>query len=66
MYPGSTWLDTSADPRVVFFKDENPEIGIADYDTYATEPAYRHSPMTEYQYVLSGWTPVSGRCPVVR
>ncbi len=39
-----------------FFRDTNLEIGITDYDSYATEPAHRHSQATEYQYMLSGWT----------
>lgn len=42
--------------KLNYIKSEDVEIGITDYDEYATEVVHRHNKATEYQYVLSGWT----------
>lgn len=39
-----------------FFKDEDVEIGVTDYNEFTTEEVHYHTEATEYQYVISGWT----------
>ena len=42
--------------KLRFFRSESLEIGITFYDSFASEPAHRHSTATEYQYMISGRT----------
>ncbi len=37
-------------------QNEDVEIGITNYNEYATEVVHRHNKVTEYQYMLDGWT----------
>ena len=42
--------------KLDFIRDDRLEIGITDYNGYATEPVHYHTEATEYQYMVSGWT----------
>lgn len=42
--------------EITFIQDDRLEIGISNYPNFQSEPTHVHVVVTEYQYMISGWT----------